>query len=292
MKKILSIATFILLATTINAQLLWKVSGNGLKQDSYIFGTHHVAPVTMIDSIKGLAEAIKSVSEIYGEVNMDDMQSPDMQQLTLKYYMAPADSTLDKVLNKLQLDSINALFAKYTNGMMTIEQMKMLKPSALSTTLAMLQSTVAFPGFDPQKQLDTYIQTLAKKEGKKTKGFETFDYQLNLLFGDPISEQAEALMKSVRLNDLAIEKARELATAYLTGDLDKIEALILDKEIGFDKESADKMLYDRNSAWEKILIGIIPTTSVLVAVGAGHLPGDKGLLNLLRKSGYNVTPVK
>ena len=99
-------------------------------------------------------------------------------------------------------------------------------------------------------------------------------------------------MKSVRLNDLAIEKARELATAYLTGDLDKIEALILDKEIGLDKESADKMLYDRNSAWEKILIGIIPTTSVLVAVGAGHLPGDKGLLNLLRKSGYNVTPVK
>lgn len=292
MKKLLLLLALASVCTTVNAQLLWKISGNGLTRDSYLLGTHHVAPATMIDSIKGLTEAIKSVDAIYGEVALDEMQSPNMAELTMKYYIAPADSTLDKVFEKSQYDSINALISQYTNGMASLDQLSSFKPAAVSAQLGVLQSMKAFPRFDPTKQLDTYVQALAKQEGKPAKGFETLEFQLDLLFGDPISEQAKSLMKAVRLDKEAIVKAQELANAYMAGNLDKIEALMLDEQIGLDEESAEKMLYSRNSNWEKLLLGILPSASIMVAVGAGHLPGDKGLINLLRKSGYTVTPVK
>ncbi len=292
MKKLLLLLALAIVCSTANAQLLWKISGNGLTRDSYLLGTHHVAPAAMIDSIKGLTEAIKSVDAIYGEVALDEMQSPNMAELTMKYYIAPADSTLDKVFEKSQYDSINALISQYTNGMASLDQLSSFKPAAVSAQLGVLQSMKAFPGFDPSKQLDTYVQALAKQEGKPAKGFETLEFQLDLLFGDPISEQAKSLMKAVRLDKEAIVKAQELAKAYVSGNLDKIEALMLDEQIGLDEESAEKMLYSRNYNWEKLLLGILPSASIMVAVGAGHLPGDKGLINLLRKSGYTVTPVK
>ena len=57
----------------INAQLLWKVSGNGLEKPSFLFGTHHVAPASMIDSIAGFDEAINTCDVVYGEVVKSDL---------------------------------------------------------------------------------------------------------------------------------------------------------------------------------------------------------------------------
>ena len=62
-----------------NAQLLWKVSGNGLSKPSYLFGTFHVAPVSLADSIAGLDEAIKSVDAVYGELSLDDINAAKEQ---------------------------------------------------------------------------------------------------------------------------------------------------------------------------------------------------------------------
>ena len=65
-----------------------------------------------------------------------------------------------------------------------------------------------------------------------------------------------------------------------------------DPATGMDEDAAEKLITNRNNAWIEILVGVIPTASVLVVVGAGHLPGDTGLINQLRKAGYTVEPVK
>ncbi len=292
MKKLLFSIAAIAIAVSVNGQLLWKVSGNGAKGDSYILGTHHIAPVAMLDTLKGFDKAIASVDAVYGEIVMTEMNSPATQQLTMRLSMAPADSPLSRVLSPEQIDSLNSVLAKYTAGQLTAAAIDMVKPTVVATQLGMFQNMVAFPDANLQEQLDMTIQQRANAEGKGIKGFETIEQQLNILMGDPISEQAESLMQSVRKDDRAVELAKSMAKAYLEGDLATIERLFTDPDVGMTEESAEKLIYGRNDAWLKRLAEILPSESVLVSVGVGHLVGDRGLINQLHKAGYTVTPVK
>lgn len=147
MKKIIFSLAAITIALSSQAQLLWKVSGGDAKGDSYLFGTHHIAPVSMIESTAGLTDAINSVATVYGEIDMSVMASPETQQIAMKYSMAPADSTLSKVLTAEQLDSVNTVLAKYTGGMLTVAQLEAVKPVVVDTQLGMFQSMTAFPEF-------------------------------------------------------------------------------------------------------------------------------------------------
>ena len=97
-KTVLSLLLIISAAVSGNAQLLWKISGNGLEKPSYLFGTHHVAPVSVIDSVAGLNEAIASADKIYGEMIMSEAMSPQSQQIMMGHAMAPQDSLLTSVL--------------------------------------------------------------------------------------------------------------------------------------------------------------------------------------------------
>ncbi len=92
----------ILAAVCGNAQLLWKVSGKDVKSPSYIFGTHHMAPVAVLDSVAGVAEAVASVDELYGELSLAEMTSPETQGVLMGMMTAPADSTLDKVFTSAE----------------------------------------------------------------------------------------------------------------------------------------------------------------------------------------------
>lgn len=292
MKRIITALAAICLTTSaISAQLLWKVSAPGSDKTSYIVGTHHVAPAGMADSITGLRQAINEVEAVYGELDMKTVASPETQQIMMSYCTAPADSTLDRLLTTEQLDSVGTLLRQYT-GVDGMQQNFMgFMPALLNTQIAMMQTMAAVPGFDPSQQLDTYIQELATQLGKKTAGLETINQQFALLYGYPVSMQAADLMRTVRMNSTGITMARQLAEAYLAGDLDKMLGIIKDPAVGMDEETADKMIDSRNATWAEFLVGMIPTSSILIAVGAGHLPGEKGLLSLLQKSGFTISPV-
>ena len=280
------------LPALVSAQLLWKVTPPSGGPVSYILGTHHVAPAGMIDKVKGLRQAISEVTTVFGELDMADLTSPEGQQKMMAHVLAPADSLLTSVLSPAQIDSVNTLLESYTGQAGLAAQMAALKPVMVTNQLAIFQSMNAFPDFDPTDQFDTQVQSAALAAGKAVKGLETAEFQWSLLFDTPIAEQAEDLMKNVRLNDAAIAKARELAEAYIAGNLDLMLSIMEDPEIGMDEETADKLINQRNSDWSDILVGLIPTSSILVAVGAGHLPGDKGLLSLLRDKGFTVTPTE
>ena len=80
MKSFIGAVIFICVAFSANAQLLWKVSGNGMEQPSYIIGTHHLAPFSIMDSIAGLKKALNETQQVYGEIKMSEMQSPATMQ--------------------------------------------------------------------------------------------------------------------------------------------------------------------------------------------------------------------
>lgn len=294
-KTALIIATLIMGISSANAQLLWRVSGNNAKGDSYLFGTHHMAPASVMDSIKGFTPALASVEEMYGEVEMpENPQSPEMVQLTMKYASAPADSTLTKVLTAAQLDSLNTLLASYTGGMLNAKQLDAFKPSMVSTQLAMLQSAKNFPDFNPMQQLDTQIQQRAAAANLPVKGLETMEEQFDILMNAPIMDQVDDLMEAVRNDSKSGEKAKQLADAYMTENLDAIsEVLFKDEDMDPDDPMFKRLFDNRNASWvKKLTTDILPSSKVFVAVGVGHLVGDKGLIKALQEAGYTVTPVK
>lgn len=291
-KTFFSLLLLIVTAVSVNAQLLWKISGNGLEKPSYLFGTHHIAPVSVIDSVPGMNDAIANSDKIYGEMIMSEATSPQSQQVMMGYAMAPQDSLLTSVLAPAQIDSLNTMLKRYMGPMGSANQFAQLKPAMLSTLLALMQSQTIFPNFNPQQQLDGEIQKRGAALGKEIGGFETIQDQCNALFGSSIIEQAENLMDMVRHDDQAAGMAKKLAQAYLSGDLNAMLALMEDPANGASEEWTERMINRRNANWMRVMAGLLPTASVLIAVGAGHLPGDEGLISLLRKNGYSVDPVK
>lgn len=278
-------------AIPASAQLLWKVSGHGAKGDSYLFGTHHVAPVSMIDSVKGLRDAITSSDRTYGEVDMSQMNSPEFQARMVTCLQAPADSTLSRLLTPAQLDSVNVILRDLSGGMADVSMLESLKPSVVNMQMVLLENIRQFPGFNPQQQLDATVQQIALQAGKPVSGLETVEDQVRIIYGKPLPEQAGDLMECVRDFKKEAENVKALTDAYNAQDLAAMERLFNEETKG-DPVKMEELLYDRNDKWVAQLLEVIPRESVLVCVGAGHLIGEKGLIEQLRKAGYEVTPVK
>lgn len=290
MKKLIIAAMLVMASAGANAQLLWKVSGNGSKADSYLFGTHHVAPFAMLDSVKGAMPALEGATTVMGEVDM--ISNPmAMQQVAMTYAMAPADSTLTKVMNAEELAKLDAVLAKYSGGQLTSAMLDPMKPAMVGTQLAMLQTLTAFPNYNPQEQLDQTIQQFAVANGKTVEGLESIESQFKLLLGNPISEQVKALLETIGKDDEAIGNAKKLADAYLNQNLEEIENLML-KSGDMEPEDIERLIVKRNNAWIKTLSDKLPEGNIFVAVGVGHFVGEDGLINQIKKLGYTIEPVK
>lgn len=294
MKSFIGAIIFICVALSANAQLLWKVSGNGITQPSYIVGTHHLAPISIKDNIAGLQKALDETQQVYGELKMSDIQAPATMQKMQKMMMIESDTTLTSLLSPTDYETANK-FCK-ENLMMDLSMVPKLKPAFLLNTIAVAAYIKHIGNFNPQEQIDTYFQTQATQKGKKVNGLETPDFQFNLLYnGYPLQRQAQLLMCTLNNIDNEVDNLKKLTDAYMKQDLNTM--LKISEERRNDQcdplpGEEDAMIYNRNKAWTKQLPTIMQAAPTFVAVGALHLPGEKGLLNLLKKQGYKVEPVK
>lgn len=159
MKKIFLLAGLISLSLSGSAQLLWKISGNGLEKPSYLFGTHHIAPISICDSIAGFNEAFDSCTQLYGELLLDDVKS--QSQEVVKYMRLPQDSLLDKLYTPEEYRLLDSIVRE--NVGISIDRMKGLKPTAINTQLAVSLCTRVFKDFNPDLALDVSLQRKAKE---------------------------------------------------------------------------------------------------------------------------------
>lgn len=292
MKKTILLLTIIAIALECNAQLLWKITGNGSEKTSYIFGSHHLAPLSVADKLN-ITQLIAAAEEVYGELSLDDLNRATTDMSIIQAMTAPADSTLDKVFTPAELQEIDDAFQKLSgasNGSVTA-MMNTSKPYLLNTMFMMTAMAKAYPEADLQKPLDKVLLSYANALGKPVKGLETMTTQIKALYGASIARQAADLLRTARSGDGGIAEIRKLTETYLSGNLNDILALMTDPATGMDYEERTRLIDERNDAWVSFLLGMLPTTSMLIIVGAGHLPGTKGLLNQLRNHGYDVAPV-
>jgi hypothetical protein len=126
---------------------------------------------------------------------------------------------------------------------------------------------------------------------KPVKGLETVEFQAGLFDSIPYEQQAKDLVNYVDSSEEYKKMTQELAEVYKQQDLDRIDSLSRKGDPGMNNYM-DLLLYDRNRKWAKMLTGLLPGRSLLVAVGAAHLPGENGVIDLLRRQGYTLTPIK
>ena len=136
MKKLLGILLFISIALSANAQLLWKVSGKGLEKPSYIFGTYHLSPLSIKDSIAAMPQAMSETAQVYGEVVMSEMATPAFMQSMQQQMMMPKDTTLQSLFTPEQYEEVGKAIKE--NMMVDIAMLAQLKPAAINQQLVVL----------------------------------------------------------------------------------------------------------------------------------------------------------
>ncbi len=270
-----------------NAQIFYKVTGNGLENPSYIFGTHHLAPLKVLTENKPAMDAFKEVSAVVTEVDMT--QDPmKLQAAMAPFMLAPTDSTLSKVLTPEQYEKVSAVFNELTG--FPILAMDPYRPMVVSTNISMLTVMKSIPDFNLSEQLDTYIGGQGKALGKKNLAFETAEQQAEILFAStPIAEQAKALVEMAEDTEKLVSNSKRLNDAYFAHDLENLFKISMEEEE--NPEFMEKLLDKRNADWLTKLPAMMNGQSVFVGVGAMHLAGPQGLVEGLRKLGYTVEAV-
>ncbi|MBM3448936.1 MAG: TraB/GumN family protein [Bacteroidetes bacterium] len=279
MKKYAILLTVLMLFTTNSfAQLLYKIEGNNLNSVSYIYGTIHVMPKKDFEISKSIQSSFNACQVLAMEVdlNMDfKTQLEAAQQSFLPEGKTIADLASADDVNKVKqfcIDSMHWKESKY-------EKMSRLKPFFLSSVI--LQELIG-----KSKSFEKEFNNLAKKKKMTTIGLETLQFQMNMVNTVSNEEQMKMLLQGLSTNNSEFNK---MLAAYLRQDLTGLGNLMNDAELS--PEFNENLLLQRNRNWIPIISKLISEKPTFIAVGAGHLPGEKGVLNLLREAGYTVTPV-
>jgi uncharacterized protein YbaP (TraB family) len=271
--------------TTSNNTLLWRISGKNLSKPSYLFGTIHLLCANDIELSANLKKAIEETDKVYLELDMDNLF--EMMQAVQKMKMRN-DTTLSDLLSREDYEKVKAFFSK-KGTIIPFSILETYKPM-LAASMIMQTSTEC----DNAISMEQLIMMEAKKSEKEIKGMETMAYQLSIFDSIPYEVQAKQLLSFIAdegTEEKASKDYDEMATAYRNQDLSKLEALINNEEFGIGNFT-DLLLYNRNKNWVNTMQKLFSSNSIVVAVGAGHLPGERGVINLLRKAGYTVEPVE
>ena len=314
MRRSFLFAVLSLIALSSSAQLLWKVSGNGLEKPSYVLGTFHLASESMIDKIPGMEQALEHCDIVVGEIDNEALMGQDYQMAMAEFMFAPSDSTLDKLLTNEEYALVEQEYNKYFGDLgMNLQQHNNLKPNIIRgmiMAMKMMKESLDFQELSELKDLmdvqdfssvtkgnymDRAIQKRAEEMGRQSVALESIEEQLDMIRSIPLTNQVRSLLDVCNNPDIIkVQFAQFLAIlkAYMAQDLPKVHALVTDPEI-VDAEAIGALrINDRNLNWIEKLDKMIPEHACLVYVGAGHLLGEQGVLQLLRDRGYTVEPMQ
>jgi uncharacterized protein YbaP (TraB family) len=227
--------------------------------------------------------AIAECDELYFEINLVDINSI---MNSLKYIRMNDNSKLSDFLNDSDYLKVKNYFTKHASNKLPFGVLERLKPLLVSSLIE--EDNMNCKETDG---MEFVIMKEARRHDKKINGFETAEFQAGLFDSIPYKQQAHELVESIDSLDQNKKNTDSLVAAYKRQDLDKIDEMSRREDAGMEKYM-DLLLYDRNRKWVKALGSLLPAKSLVVAVGAAHLPGDQGVISLLRRAGYKVEPLK
>lgn len=287
MKKILLAFLFVFVILSGNKEvkgqdqsLLWKITGNELEKPSYLYGTIHLIcqdDFFMDDAVK---QAFSNTDQVVLEIDFDD---PNFAGDLQKNMVNPGNKNTSDVLNDDQKAILNTYFKQKYGA--DLSRLGMMRPFALLSMV--IQKQITCDNGTVSYEM-SFVQ-LAQQEEKDISGLETVEEQFALFDDIPIEDQYGWVVENIEDSVKMLEEYNALKSAYIQQDLDALFDVFIESE-QFESY-ADALLYKRNANWIEAIEEFITEKSSFIAVGAGHLPSEKGVIALLRNAGYTVTPV-
>lgn len=271
----------------LQATNFYAITGNGLKDTSWLFGTYHLVKSSYLDEVPAVVSAFEKARGVVVELVLDSAKTVAAASYGLMH-----NQTLADLLDKPFADSLEQEL-KSTLGV-GLDQVNQLKPVNIAITLSLiyLMTDTKLPVHKYSgAMLDGYFAAAGKKSGKGITELETIEEQMNLLFNSSThEEQAGMLTLFIRNKAELIRQGNELMHQWFNHDLDKMYAVSEQGLKAFGNEEA--LLKQRNDKWMKILPGLMKAEPQFIAVGALHLAGPFGLVKQLQQLGYTLTPIK
>ena len=278
--------------------LLWKISGNGLKEESYLFGTNHGVHHSFLDSVNGFWNAYNSAKNIVVEYDVTSLSTNRsfFDVLKKEDILLPKDSTYKVLYNaedyKIVDEYMNAHGFGHLSGVNA-------KPALMNMVISfmMLNSDKQDINSQAETNMEPYMLNLAKKKNKNIMQLDDFEkigmgkaFALEFGFTTPLQKQADALLELIKSEDAIMKFRSTFAQYYKQQNLEMMDEL---NEImrEMSPKTYDMLLNNRNDIWMESIPDILQSGSSLIAVGVRHLVGEDGLISLLRKAGYTVEPV-
>jgi uncharacterized protein YbaP (TraB family) len=275
----------LLITNTVNAQyhsLCWRISGGGLAQPSYLYGTMHVSDKRVFDFSDKSQKAFESSRAFAMELDPEKALSLNI----ISSLMMTDGSTISKLIPDSDyhfLDSI--LTSKAGFSMVLFDHMEPIIVSTMLEEYAMgMTITDTTNMYD---EMDLYFYKKAKKAKKKLIGIESVDEQIGALHSLSYKEQAELLTQSIAdMKNPGDNSGKDLLKYYIDQNLDSL--LAMSDEHQMPPKFYKALVTDRNAKMAQRIDGFIKKQSTFIAIGALHLPGSEGVIALLRKKGYTV----
>ncbi len=273
------------------SSLLWKISHPESKSESYIFGTIHLIDAQFFYMPDTLKEIIESVDVVCFELDIGNPMEMMMDLIVLgdKLFL-PDTVTIDSYLSE---NERKLLDNKLADSDFPSTMIKKLKPFFISTLLTENggEESSSF-------SYELEINKLASDHGKEICGLEGLEEQLSLFDSIPIEDQVSDLVSQLKSETVdysdSENKMDSLIILYVNQDLEGLDRLIREQLRSSENTvmSTKNVLTDRNKNWlEKIVVDLEGDSEKLYAVGAGHLGGEEGLIELLLDLNYEVKPI-
>jgi uncharacterized protein YbaP (TraB family) len=263
-------------AKTNENSLLWKIEGKGIKT-SYLFGTIHLAPAQDVKLSEAAAKALASCQQLALELNFKD---PNLQQEMMQYALMKDGNSLDKLLSAEDYQLLDSVLEKTTG--VKLELVKTMQPVLLTSMI--------MPIFVEQP-LGSYEMLLMEKAPKDMEimGLETVARQMKALGNMDYTLQAKSMVDIVKKPEIAREQFSTMYKLYQKQAIDELYQFMQNHAdlLG----SIDALINQRNKEWVAPIGKAAKSKSTFFAVGAGHLGGKNGVVQLLRAKGYKVTPI-
>ena len=257
--------------------LLWKISGKGIKP-SYLMGTIHMMPQEEFELKEKVTKAFGESEQIVMELDMDD---PSMMAQMQQQMMIANGKTLKDFMTAEEYEFLDKKLSEtFGQGLSTLGRMKPLMILSMVTMKVMGEQPASF---------ELSFATMAKEQNKEILGLETVAEQMQVFEEISYESQIDDIIEMLQDETVTQDYFSRMIQTYKSEDLAALNEMMTE----YYENPADVavLLDNRNIKWIPKIGELAADKSTFFAVGAGHLPGKNGVITLLKKAGYKVTPV-
>jgi uncharacterized protein YbaP (TraB family) len=294
LQRLIVFAAILLIPCAVSAQSaysppIWEVRSG--ENTAYLFGTIHVGKADFYPLPASVQSAFAKSNVVALEVDPADEQAAMTAAMSAMY------TPPDNIENHLDPDLIAGVIQVCAGYGIPFEQIRQIKPYLLMFMLTALEYQRL--GYSPDKGLENHFARRALEQGKGIVALESMSAQMQTL--DSLSADLQTAMLQIAVDEISSGEVEglvaEMITAWRTGNMDKLGAVLLAEERRLPKAMAKefhaRFLTERNVAMvQQIERMLLNGERVFVAVGAMHMVGDDGIPALLAANGYEVRPLR